>query len=130
MNRSLNFWNLLPLQNDLDPNSTDVPLAIRSSVDRLRDTGVYLLENGNMMFLWIGLHVSNDWVQDVFGVHSPAQIDIDSSKLLNVDNPTSLRVRKLVETLRKGRPRYMKVSLNFSRYAQTKFLNSFLNSQN
>ena len=130
MNRSLNFWNLLPLQNDLDPNSTDVPLAIRSSVDRLRDTGVYLLENGNMMFLWIGLHVSNDWVQDVFGVHSPAQIDIDSSKLLNVDNPTSLRVRKLVETLRKGRPRYMKVSPNFSRYAQTKFLNSFLNSQN
>ena len=62
-----------------------------------------------MMFLWIGLHVSNEWIQDVFGVHSPAQIDIDSSKLLNIDNPTSQSVRKLVERLRKDRPRYMKV---------------------
>ena len=63
-----------------------------------------------MMFLWIGLHVSNDWVQNVFGVNSAAQIDIDSGNLLSLDNPTSVKVRSLINRLRRERPRYMKVS--------------------
>ncbi|XP_038060982.1 protein transport protein Sec24C-like [Patiria miniata] len=104
------FYPRLTPLHDLNPNSPSLPTALRCSVERLRDNGVYLLENGNVMFLWIGLHVSNDWVQDVFGVHSPAQIDIDSSKLLHMDNPTSQGVRNLVERVRKTRPRYMKLT--------------------
>ncbi|XP_022110679.1 protein transport protein Sec24C-like isoform X2 [Acanthaster planci] len=103
------YPRLIPL-HDLNPNSSGIQTAIRCSVERLRDNGVYLLENGNVMFMWIGLHVSNDWVQDVFGVHSPAQIDIDSSKLLHMDNPTSQGVRNVVEKIRKMRPRYMKLT--------------------
>lgn len=30
-----------------------------------------------MMFIWIGLGVNPDWVRNVFGVSSAAQIDID-----------------------------------------------------
>lgn len=29
------------------------------------------------MFIWIGLGVNPDWVRNVFGVSSAAQIDID-----------------------------------------------------
>lgn len=34
-------------------------------------------ENGLSMFLWIGHSVEPHWVQQVFGVQSAAQIDID-----------------------------------------------------
>lgn len=42
-----------------------------------------LLENGLMMFMWIGLGVNPDWVRNVFGVPSAAQIDIDKVVFLN-----------------------------------------------
>lgn len=43
-----------------------------------------LLENGLMMFMWIGLGVNPDWVRNVFGVPSAAQIDIDKVVFLTV----------------------------------------------
>lgn len=97
------------LKHDISTDGDDIPTPIRCSAERFSDSGVYLLENGLMMFLWIGLHVSNDWVQSIFGVHSPAQIDIDSSKLLLLDNPLSVRLRNLIQTIRSKRSHYMKV---------------------
>ena len=35
------------------------------------------VENGLTMYMWIGLNVNPEWVQQVFGVQSAAQIDID-----------------------------------------------------
>jgi len=34
-------------------------------------------DNGLVMFMWIGLAASSDWVQNVLGVSSVAQVDID-----------------------------------------------------
>lgn len=34
-------------------------------------------ENGLTMYMWIGMNVNPEWVQQVFGVQSAAQIDID-----------------------------------------------------
>ena len=36
-----------------------------------------IAENGLITYLWIGMNVSTEWVQNVFGVQSVAQIDID-----------------------------------------------------
>ena len=44
-------------------------------------------ENSFVMMLWIGLNVNPDWIQDVFAVHSAAQIDIDM--VSDVTLPTS-----------------------------------------
>ena len=33
------------------------------------------------MYMWIGLNVNPEWVQQVFGVQSAAQIDIDKVTL-------------------------------------------------
>ncbi|XP_033101565.1 protein transport protein Sec24C-like, partial [Anneissia japonica] len=82
------YPRLVPL-HELNPDSNTLPVAIRCSADRLSDTGVYLLENGLSMFMWIGLHVPQDWVQNVFGVNSAAQINIESQKLLQIDNKVS-----------------------------------------
>jgi len=34
-----------------------------------------------MMFMWIGLGINPEWVRNVFGVSSAAQIDIDKVRL-------------------------------------------------
>ncbi|KAI8481630.1 Protein transport protein Sec24C [Branchiostoma belcheri] len=103
------YPRLLPLHN-LSPDKDDVPTAIRCSIERLKDNGVYLLENGVSMFMWIGMNVDTEWIQSVFGVQSVAQIDIDSGTLLSLDNPLSARVRNLVQHIRSQRSRFMKVS--------------------
>ena len=91
-------------------------------MEKVRDEGVYLLENGIHVLLFVGLAVDPQWIQvcnkstcivsshntctcvekihsfdisksqDVFGVATAAQIDIDKTKLVERDNPLSRRV--------------------------------------
>ena len=69
----------------------------------------YLAENSFHMFLWIGLNVPTKWVQDVFGVQSAAQIDIDMTLLQELDTPLSRRVRGIVKKVRDERCAHLKV---------------------
>jgi len=39
--------------------------------------GIVGADNGLVLFMWIGLAASSDWVRDVLGVASVAQVDID-----------------------------------------------------
>lgn len=39
-----------------------------------------VVDNGLVMFLWIGLAASSDWVHNVLGVASVTQVDIDKVK--------------------------------------------------
>ncbi|CAG2060528.1 unnamed protein product [Timema podura] len=102
------YPRLMPL-HDIDVDSNEIPSPIRCSSEKLRDDGVYLLENGIYLFLWIGLNVGMEWVQNVFGVHSAAQIDIDRTELLEIDNPLSMRIRDLIEDIRIQRHRSMRL---------------------
>ena len=68
------------------------PSPVRCTADKLRDDGVYCLDNGLHMFLWIGLSVSPEWIHGVFNTNSAAQIDIDRTKLLELDNARSQEV--------------------------------------
>nr|CAD7427812.1 unnamed protein product [Timema monikensis] len=104
------YPRLIPL-HDIDVDSNEIPSPIRCSSEKLRDDGVYLLENGIYLFLWIGLNVGMEWVQNVFGVHSAAQIDIDRTELLEIDNPLSMRIRDLIEDIRIQRHRSMRLTL-------------------
>ena len=54
-----------------------LPIAIRCSQERMKDTEVYILENTINLFLWIGQSVNPDWINNVFGVPNIAQIDVD-----------------------------------------------------
>nr|CAD7444381.1 unnamed protein product [Timema bartmani] len=104
------YPRLMPL-HDIDVDSNEIPSPIRCSSEKLRDDGVYLLENGIYLFLWIGLNVGMEWVQNVFGVHSAAQIDIDRTELLEIENPLSMRIRDLIEDIRIQRHRSMRLTL-------------------
>lgn len=104
------YPRLVPLC-EIDVDSTELPSAIRCTSDKIRDDGVYLLENGIHLFLWIGLNVGMEWIQDVFGVHSAAQIDIDRTSLPELDNPLSVRIRSVIDSVRQQRHRCMRLTL-------------------
>lgn len=67
-------------------------------------------ENGLSMFLWLGHNISQEFIQDVFGVGSLAQINIETCLLLELDNPRSQRINQIVSKVRSQRSHFMKVS--------------------
>ena len=113
-------------------------------MEKVRDEGVYLLENGIHVLLFVGLAVDPQWIQvpsrfcltpiydlqmfiligqvetllylsksqwnlsgksqDVFGVATAAQIDIDKTKLVERDNQLSRRVSQLTNYVNKILP--------------------------
>jgi protein transport protein SEC24 len=84
----------------------DFPRPIRCTMDKISDDGVYLLENGLYLFMYIGLATDPSWIQDVFGVQTAAQIDIDKTRLVDRDTPASKRVRAIIDAIRGQRPRH------------------------
>lgn len=61
------------------------------------------------MFIYLGLGLSTDFVQSVFGVPSTQQIDTERVGLPVFDNPMSKRVRGIVDSIQKERTRCMRV---------------------
>lgn len=54
------------------------PGCVRAAYEYFNNEKAYLMCNGIMMFLWIGLGVSQEWVQDVFNANSVAQLNTES----------------------------------------------------
>lgn len=102
------YPRLLPLHEG-DPE--EMPVALRCSIEKVRDDGVYLLENGIHMFLWIGMAVDPNFLQDVFAQPVAARIDVSKTSLLELNTPASQRVRRIIEEVRQERQRYMKLTL-------------------
>jgi len=119
------YPRLLPFHT-LDMDSNDLPNAIRCSIERLDDTGIYLLENGLSMFLWIGHSVDPKMIQDIFAVQSAAQVDIDKVKVLELDNPVSRRLCEMIAKLRSERSRYLKMTIVRQRDKLEPWFNHFL----
>ncbi|GAB1598001.1 protein transport protein Sec24C-like isoform X2 [Argonauta hians] len=125
------YPRLLPLHH-IDESVTDetleefLPKAVRCSLDRLDDNGIYFLENGLTMYLWLGHNVNPEWVQMLFGVQSAAQIDIDKCKLMELDNPLSQRIRSIVRIVQEDRNRQMKLIIVRQRDKLEPWFNHFL----
>lgn len=128
------YPRLLPL-HDIDLQDTELPQMLRCSIDKFTDDGAYLLgiilflislkkilnyihicfvffilENSIHMFLWLGLALSPQWIQAVFGVPSIVQIDTDCTALPVLDTPLNKRISDIINRVRMERHRYMRVS--------------------
>merc|ERR1719204_2234618 len=82
------YPRLLPLHDlalEQSEETEQMPEPILCSMDKIRDEGVYLLENGIYMFLYIGLAADQGLIQKLFGVSTPAQINVDISSLDELD---------------------------------------------
>lgn len=60
-----------------------MPSPIRCIYERLKDDGIYLLENGLCMYLWIGANVQSNLIQNLFGVSAIQQLNVEKVKLIN-----------------------------------------------
>lgn len=130
------YPRLLPL-HDIDPQDSELPQILRCSIDKFTDDGAYLLgmisfinflisfqflvisifilyftflENSIHMFLWLGLALSPQWVQAVFGVPSVVQVDTDCTALPVLDTPLNKRITDIINRVRMERHRCMRVS--------------------
>lgn len=78
------------------------------------------------MFLWIGLGASQDFIQQVFGVPSAIQIDIDKVYIPELNNPLSIAVRSIIDEIRLEKHRCMRVSCLYAKLSICHFNNSCL----
>jgi len=104
------FYPRLLQVADVDGDD-ELPTPTRCSYENLASNSVYLLENGVLIFLWIGVSVASEWVHDVFGVQNFGQINADKHEIPEKDNPTSRRLRKMIAKMQQERPRSMKLFL-------------------
>ncbi|XP_063817407.1 protein transport protein Sec24C isoform X2 [Pseudophryne corroboree] len=102
------YPRLLPFTK-VDPSSDALPVAIRTSEERLSKGEVYLLENGLNLFIWVGANVQQALIQNLFGVSSFSQIDCSMCALPVLDNPVSKKMHAIITMFRAQRPRYMKL---------------------
>ena len=119
------YPRLLPL-NDVDPQDTELPQILRCSIDKFADDGAYLLENSIHMFLWLGLALSPQWVQAVFGVPSVVQVDTDRTALPVLDTPLNKRVTDIINRVRMERHRCMRLTIVRQREKLEMVLRHFL----
>lgn len=61
------------------------------------------------MFLWLGGGLSGQWVHDVFGVQSVAQVNTENNILPKLQTEASKRLHRIIDRLQAERPRCMKV---------------------
>lgn len=71
------------------------------------------------MFIYLGIGLSHEFTQSVFGAPSTQQIDVERIGLPVFDNALSKRVRGIVEDIQSERTRCMRVRRNFKICDQT-----------
>eukprot|EP00128_Syssomonas_multiformis_P002141 Colp12_sorted_trinity150504_noHs@25632 len=105
------FYPRMLVMHDIKPDGKGLPDSLRLSYERLEDDGVYLLENGLVMQMWLGRAVDPQWLEQVFGVASPQALDVTLTDLPVLANPLSQRVRDIVEQVRSERERFLKLDI-------------------
>lgn len=104
------YPRLFPL-HDLDVDSSGLPAVIRCSADRMSENGVYLLENGISLFMWIGLQVDPSWLHEAFGVQTIGQVDIEMTSLPVLENSLSARLHGIIQQIQGQRQHYVKLTV-------------------
>ncbi|KOC60808.1 Protein transport protein Sec24C [Habropoda laboriosa] len=116
----------LLLLHEVDPQDTELPQMLRCSIDKFTDDGAYLLENSIHMFMWLGLALSPQWVQAVFGVPSVVQVDTDCTTLPVLDTPLNKRINGIINRVRMERHRCMRLTIVRQREKLEMVLRHFL----
>lgn len=74
-----------------------LPPAINLSSERLAPYGLYLIDDGQTQFLWVGRDSVPQLITDVFGVTDKSQLRVGKQMLPDIDNEFNQRVRAVLE---------------------------------
>uniref|UniRef100_T2MH92 Protein transport protein Sec24A n=1 Tax=Hydra vulgaris TaxID=6087 RepID=T2MH92_HYDVU len=82
------------------------PPILHASAERLSRQGVYILDNCKKLYIFVGRDTQDSVVQCLFNVSNISMVPELSSRLPELNNNLSLKIRKFIEDLRKDRPFY------------------------
>lgn len=123
------YPRLIPIHNVSLDDADEIPAPTRCTIEKISDNGAYILgeilhflkifqqlfnylvsENGIYMFIWLGIGLSNDFTQSVFGAQTTQLIDTERGGLPVFDNALSKIVRGIIDKIQTERHRCMRVS--------------------
>ena len=82
-----------------------LPPPVNLSSERLAPYGLYLIDDGQTQFLWVGKDAVPQLTQDVFGLADKSQLRVGKQTLPVLENDFSERVRAIVAKSRDHRSR-------------------------
>jgi len=80
-----------------------LPPPVNLSSERLVPYGLYLIDDGQTQFLWVGRDAVPQLVLDVFGLPDKSQLRVGKQFLPELDNDFSERVRAVIQKSRDHR---------------------------
>lgn len=86
-----------------ESGETILPPPKQLSSEQLVSYGLYLIDDSQTQFLWVGREVVPQLVMDVFGVPDKSQLKVGKQRLPDLDNDFSERVRAVVSKSRDHR---------------------------
>ncbi|KXL47823.1 hypothetical protein M433DRAFT_23215 [Acidomyces richmondensis BFW] len=104
--RILALHNLDPTEGFADENGhLKMPRAVRASFAQIDEGGAYLVDNGQMLLLWIHAHVSPNLLEDLFGegVHDLQSLDPNMSSLPVLETHLNCQARNILLHLEEQR---------------------------
>uniref|UniRef100_A0A8C1QD48 SEC24 homolog D, COPII coat complex component n=1 Tax=Cyprinus carpio TaxID=7962 RepID=A0A8C1QD48_CYPCA len=91
------YPRLIPLHT-MDVSSDAIPAPVRCSEERLSESGIFLLENGLSMFLWLGQACPPDLIQNLFNVPSLGHLSSEGLLIVKQKDRSEMLFRQhLVE---------------------------------
>jgi len=103
--RVIALHNLEPEEGFADENGhLKMPRGVRASFANMEDGGAYLVDNGQMLLLWMHHQVSPNLLEDLFGpeVSSLQQLDANMSALPVLETLLNAQVRNIMLALDQG----------------------------
>lgn len=80
-----------------------LPPSVNLSSSRVVPFGLYLIDDGQTQFLWVGRDAVSQLIEDVFGVPDKTQLRVGKQILPELENEFNQRVRAVVEKSRDHR---------------------------
>jgi len=78
----------------------ELPRLLSLTVDRLASNGLFLLDNGLDMFLWVGREADSAILNSLFGTNSLEGVEMSQIKLQTSGNDFASRLQAIVSALR------------------------------
>jgi len=95
--------NMPPEAGTVGENGIILPPPLPLSSERLERHGLYMIEDGQNIFIWIGRDAVPQLVMDVFNLPSYDQLRAGKTTLPLLDNPFSQRINAIVAKTREMR---------------------------
>ncbi|TPX09619.1 uncharacterized protein E0L32_009220 [Thyridium curvatum] len=85
---------------DSETSQIALPLPVNLSSEKLVSYGLYLIDDGQTQFLWVGRDAVPQLLADVFGVSDRAQLRVGKGSVPELDNDFNERVRAVIQKSR------------------------------